>query len=336
MTPFISLIILSAAAIVPDIAEESVLKARRGISKGEVRLQTREFRRNQIGDWVNGRVIMSNVYFRGDDIRTVKMYGTAGKVGDAESFSCFAKEDSLRLSGKTYVYVPNLTNPETPTTIQVAKPEYASSWKAMQKYLTDPRLLGLQPVPYSILHSCNLQEFVGNTRRTESKSFETVFEGTRVRVVELKNGRNSNKMWISSDHDWNLLQAEIMSPESGRYVIKCELSKFGTVWYPKTVTYESYDLKGELIEREVTTTQFADFATNPGKHLSIAAMMPVKETMLMDAQEIGKCLGKWDGKKIGPCIDSDENIKSNRWLILIVANIIAFVALAVWYKSRTR
>lgn len=331
--------IVFAVLFAVDDAEVRALEARRSLRSGEIKVQSVDFGRE--GDeWVPGRTIRYDIFFSGDNLRTLQSAGTAGPDG---TLSVFAKEDALRLNGKVYRRVHDLHDPLTPMAIPAASVDDAAIWRSYQKYITDPRLLGLQPVPFGILHSCEYQEFVASPIRSSTEAEDSSLDDVPVRLVTYRNEGVTARMWIAPSRNWNLLKSEIDAPGRDRVTLVCELAQFDGIWFPKKITFEEFDTKGNPVERNVSTIVKAKFNLDVSERLTIADMEPVKGSMIIDAGKPGTVLGQWDGEEVVPLsfpktsADMTAEPARRSWVFsMFAANAAAGVVLLGWLYLRSR
>jgi hypothetical protein len=283
-------------AVAVDDAETKVLDARQKIKSGHVQIESVDYSwSKEKGAFLPERVYDDDISFQGDKLRKMNLarYGL-----DKKQNPPFSKADGLRADGRIYSRLYDLNDPSAKIAVPFASIETPKHWDSFQRHVVDPRLFGLKPVPFGILYSCSYDEFVAQPNRT-STTVENTFLGKEpVRLVTYVEGKATRRMWISIDKGYHLLKSEIDLPGLIHVTLNCEIEQFDKVWFPRRVTYEELNSKGEIFDRNVATVLEAEFNIElPQDRFTLAGMAPVKGTSIFNTADL-HTIGRWDGQKI--------------------------------------
>lgn len=295
----IALAFLAATAGQIDPAEQMALKSRRSIPSGEVKIRSVDYViQGDNDEAVVERTVEYKLEFKGEKLRTLQ---SAGQTSDDGSLAIFAKEEGLCVDGQLYRHDFNLAQPDEATAIPVATIEDSETWLSLRKHVVDPRLFGIQPVPFGILHSCSYEEFLANPHRTETSTEEATVSGMPVRLVTVKRPGVICRMWIAPDQGWNLLKSEVVETGGQRAMLENRLTRFGETWFPQEVLYLEYNSQQKLVDKNIATVLSANFDSEiPDSRFTLASLNPAKGTMVFNAAKPSQVIGRWDGDTLIP------------------------------------
>jgi len=171
--------------------------------------------------------------------------------------------------------------------------------------LTDPRILGLQPVYRGIMYSYRIDTIMGRADRTKPALEKGKWQGHDCYVVRLELTGPKTKFAFTiipaMDHSVVRVEAENRRPDNTVWSATCEsaMQRYGKPgwWFPKSCITES-KVDGKLEWRD--TVEVSDVTLNeplPAKVFSLSGMDIPVGAIVMDTSSPGK-LFEWDGKSV--------------------------------------
>jgi hypothetical protein len=306
--------LVSAALIAGDAAatksdapdalrlERQVLAARQAILRGEVSFHLA--RMNSSGE--PEQELDYRITFDGDRLRT----------DVDQTILCGTGNEAVLTKGlHKYVFTPSQlfyhTDITTPAGKSIALHQYdvkRARTDGYSSYRIDPRVVGVVPDDFPVLHSVRLESFLCRADRKNVLVERDVLGG--VNTWHIKYDRadaTAVELWVAPDQNHSVVRALLTSSYRGDTLvdsIQCENTLYGqsaeVVWYPQVVRYQR-SLGGKLLWTSVLTITQAQFNQPvPEKVFTPAGMNIPKGTMVMEFPQTGGVYKIWDGAKIIP------------------------------------
>lgn len=293
--------------------EVDVVSGRRSIQHGRIEFISHDY----AGDTV-ARSSRYEIWFQGSDICQHFNLEPLDNDGLAVAFT----ENSLRSGDRIYL---SQQLPNQAVGVPVAFEEDSEEWTKFHRFVTDPRLFGLQPVPFPVLHSCGFDEFVGNKNRINARKETDTMHGQPAIRIEFENPGRHFKLWIDAESRSNLLAASLTISNGEEFCLDCIIGEFGAIKFPEKVTYQRKSPEGEVLEKNVTTVIEADFSPPSLEKFTLVGLDLPKGVFVFRSTQPNRILGSWNGTELvtrqqqQKMIKNHElvsNVNRNSWLSL--------------------